>query len=99
MLIIHSELDYRLAISEGLAMFNVLQQRGIDSRILIFSDENHWVLKYENSLIWHLVVINWINEYVQLPRLVDSQGRDGGQFVRQSKRTPKDESKKAMNRN
>ncbi|KAL8850714.1 MAG: hypothetical protein Q9221_004362 [Calogaya cf. arnoldii] len=67
MLVIHNELDYRLPISEGLAMFNVLQERGIDSRFLTFSDENHWVLKEENSLVWHTVVLNWINKYAGLP--------------------------------
>ncbi|KAL8729840.1 MAG: hypothetical protein Q9166_004481 [cf. Caloplaca sp. 2 TL-2023] len=67
MLVIHNELDYRLPISEGLAMFNVLQEHGIESRFLTFSDENHWVLKEENSLVWHTVVLNWINKYVGLP--------------------------------
>ncbi|KAL8698551.1 MAG: hypothetical protein Q9201_006503 [Fulgogasparrea decipioides] len=67
MLVIHNELDYRLPISEGLAMFNVLQERGIKSRFLTFSDENHWVLKEQNSLVWHTVVLNWINEFVGLP--------------------------------
>ncbi|KAL8777456.1 MAG: hypothetical protein Q9213_007853 [Squamulea squamosa] len=67
MLVIHNELDYRLPISEGLAMFNVLQERRIDSRFLTFSDENHWVLKEENSLVWHTVVLNWINKYAGLP--------------------------------
>ncbi|KAI9719241.1 MAG: hypothetical protein M1812_003571 [Candelaria pacifica] len=66
-LIIHSELDYRLPISEGLAAFNVLQQKGIDSKFLSFPDENHFVLKPENSLHWHTVVINWTNKYVGLP--------------------------------
>lgn len=83
MLVIHNDLDFRLPITEGLTMFNVLQMRGIKSRFLTFSDENHWVLKYENSLVWHLVVFNWINEHVGLPRVVDSQGRDGNEFVRQ----------------
>ena len=68
MLVIHNELDYRLPISEGLAMFNVLQERGIKSRFLTFPDENHWVLKEENSLIWHTVVLNWINQFVGLPQ-------------------------------
>ena len=67
MLVIHNELDYRLPISEGLAMFNVLQERGIESRFLTFPDENHWVLKEENSLVWHTVVLNWINKFVGLP--------------------------------
>ncbi|KAL9028228.1 MAG: hypothetical protein Q9196_003372, partial [Gyalolechia fulgens] len=71
MLVIHNELDYRLPISEGLAMFNVLQERGIESRFLTFSDENHWVLKDENSLVWHTVVLNWINKFVGLPHYKD----------------------------
>lgn len=62
-LIIHSSKDYRLTISEGLAAFNVLQARGVDSQFLTFPDENHWVLKPENSLVWHKVVLNWINKY------------------------------------
>lgn len=40
-LVIHNELDYRLPISEGLAMFNVLQARGVPSKLLVFPDENH----------------------------------------------------------
>jgi len=66
-LVIHNEKDYRLCISEGLAAFNVLQARGIDSQFLTFPDENHWVLAPENSLVWHKVVLNWINKYVGLP--------------------------------
>ena len=66
-LIIHSELDYRLTMAEGLAAFNVLQMRGVESRFLYFPDENHWVLKPENSLVWHRVVLNWINRFVGLP--------------------------------
>ncbi|KAI9891010.1 MAG: hypothetical protein M1814_003361 [Vezdaea aestivalis] len=65
-LIIHNELDYRLPISEGLAAFNCLQVKGIPSRFLNFPDENHWVLKPENSLVWHQVVLEWINHHVGL---------------------------------
>ncbi|KAL2415538.1 putative dipeptidyl-peptidase 5 [Exophiala dermatitidis] len=86
MLVIHNELDYRLTISEGLSAFNVLQMKNIESRFLSFPDENHWVLKPENSLVWHLVVINWINKFVGLPKLVDRQGRDGSSFCRQERR-------------
>lgn len=62
-LVIHSELDYRLPISEGLAMFNVLQARNVPSKLLVFPDENHWVTKPENSLVWHREVLGWINKY------------------------------------
>jgi hypothetical protein len=60
--------------------------KNIESRFLSFPDENHWVLKPENSLVWHLVVINWINKFVGLPKLVDRQGRDGTSFCKQSRR-------------
>ncbi|KAL2259390.1 hypothetical protein VTK26DRAFT_6964 [Humicola hyalothermophila] len=62
-LIIHSELDYRLPVTEGLAAFNVLQARKVPSKLLVFPDENHWVLKPENSLVWHREVLGWINKY------------------------------------
>ncbi|KAI0176308.1 dipeptidyl peptidase [Hypoxylon sp. FL1284] len=62
-LVIHSELDYRLPVSEGLAAFNALQTRGVPSRLLMFPDENHWVLKPENSLVWHKQVLGWINKW------------------------------------
>lgn len=75
-LIIHNELDYRLPISEGLAAFNVLQERGVESRFLTFPDENHWVLNEENSLVWHTVVLNFINKFVGLP-LYKPEGKEG----------------------
>ncbi|KAL4888638.1 oligopeptidase family protein [Aspergillus ambiguus] len=68
-LIIHNELDYRLTIAEGLAAFNVLQMRGVESQFLTFPDENHWVLNPENALMWHNTVINWINKHVGLPQV------------------------------
>lgn len=66
-LIIHNEKDYRLTIAEGLAAFNVLQMKGIDSAFLTFPDENHWVTHPENALMWHYTIFNWINKHVGLP--------------------------------
>jgi dipeptidyl aminopeptidase/acylaminoacyl peptidase len=65
-LVIHSTKDYRLCISEGLATFNALQSRGIKSQFLTFPDESHWVLRHENSLLWHAAILDWINEAVGL---------------------------------
>lgn len=70
-LIIHSELDYRLLIGEGLAAFHTLQSRGVESQFLTFPDENHWVLKHENSLLWHQTVFNFINPKVGLKPLTE----------------------------
>jgi dipeptidyl aminopeptidase/acylaminoacyl peptidase len=70
-LVIHSSKDYRICISEGLAAFNVLQARGVESAFLTFPDENHWVLKAENSLVWHKTVLNWIRKYVGMEALIE----------------------------
>jgi len=61
--VIHNTLDYRLPESDGIALFNVLQNVGVPSRFLNFPNENHWVLKQENSLFWHKEIFNWINHY------------------------------------
>lgn len=79
-LIIHNELDYRLTISEGLSAFNVLQLRGIDSAFLTFPDENHWVLKPENSLMWHRTVFGFINRHVGLPGSGGGLEQNVGEF-------------------
>jgi dipeptidyl aminopeptidase/acylaminoacyl peptidase len=70
-LVIHNSKDYRICISEGLAAFNVLQAKGVESQLLTFPDENHWVLKPENSLVWHKTVLNWIRKYVGLSPYAD----------------------------
>ncbi|KAL4955824.1 putative dipeptidyl-peptidase 5 [Aspergillus filifer] len=62
-LVIHNDLDFRLAVSDGLSLFNVLQERGVPSRFLNFPDENHWVTSPENSLVWQQQVLGWINKY------------------------------------
>ncbi|KAI5781889.1 dipeptidyl-peptidase [Geopyxis carbonaria] len=62
-LVVHNDLDYRLPVSEGVALFNVLQERGVESRFLGFPDENHWVLGKENSRVWHKEVLGWLNKY------------------------------------
>lgn len=82
MLVIHNELDYRLTMAEGLSSFNVLQMRGIKSRFLSFPDENHFVLGQENSKVWHLQVLNWINRFVGLGKLVDMEGKGGTEYRR-----------------
>ena len=62
-LIIHSEKDFRIPIEQGLGAFDALQRRGIESRLLTFPDENHWVLKPANSLQWHATVLGWLDAH------------------------------------
>ena len=63
-LIIHGGHDYRIPLEQGLGAFDALQRRGIDSRLLVFPDENHWVLKPANSLQWHATVANWLRMHL-----------------------------------
>lgn len=63
MLVIHSDRDFRCPVTEGIAAFNTLQALGIESRFVNFPDENHFVLKEENSLQWHREVFRWLNKF------------------------------------
>ena len=62
-LVIHSEKDYRCPITEGLAAYNTLKAQGVTARFLTFSDECHWVLNPENSIVWHNEVFDFIKKY------------------------------------
>ncbi len=65
MLVIHGMKDYRIAYSQGLSSFTALQRKGIPSKLLIFPDENHWVLKPANSLQWHEQVLGWLDQWLK----------------------------------
>ena len=65
MLVVHGGLDYRVPLSQGLATFTALQRRGIESRLLYFPDENHWVLKPQNSVQWYDTVLAWLNAHLK----------------------------------
>jgi acylaminoacyl-peptidase len=63
-LVIHSERDYRIPVDQGIAAFTAAQLRGIPSELLTFPDENHWVLKPQNSLEWHETVAAWLDRWI-----------------------------------
>ncbi len=64
MLVIHGERDYRVVVTQGLATFTALQRRGIPSKLLYYPDENHWVLKPQNSIQWHDTVLAWLERWI-----------------------------------
>ncbi len=64
-LVIHGGMDFRIPDSHGMAAFTALQRRNIPSRYLQFPDENHWVLKPQNSKLWHQEVLAWIDRYTK----------------------------------
>jgi len=63
-LVIHSQLDYRLDVSQGFDLFTTLQREGVPSKMLYFPDEGHWVLKPQNSQHWYRTVNDWVDQWV-----------------------------------
>jgi dipeptidyl aminopeptidase/acylaminoacyl peptidase len=66
MLVVHGQLDLPRPLEQGIATFTALQRRGIDSKFLYFPDENHWVLKPQNSVQWHDTVNAWLKQHLRL---------------------------------
>ena len=65
MLVVHGGKDYRVVDTQGISTFTALQRRGIPSKFLYFPDENHWVLKPQNSLLWHETVLGWLDQWTK----------------------------------
>jgi dipeptidyl aminopeptidase/acylaminoacyl peptidase len=65
MLVVQGDLDFRIPTAQGLSAFTALQRRGIESKLLVFPDENHWVLKPANSVLWHHTVVDWLDHYLK----------------------------------
>lgn len=66
-LVVHGSNDFRIPISEGISVFTALQLKGVPSRFIHFTEENHWVLKAENSIVWYDEVLKWMNQYTAIP--------------------------------
>jgi dipeptidyl aminopeptidase/acylaminoacyl peptidase len=64
-LVIHGQKDYRLDLSQGLALFTTLQRMGVPSKMLYFPDEGHWVLKPQNSQLWYKMVNEWVDQWTK----------------------------------
>ena len=64
-LVIHGQLDYRLDVSQGFALFTTLQRLGVPSEMLYFPDEGHWVLKPQNSRLWNKTVSDWVDRWTK----------------------------------
>jgi dipeptidyl aminopeptidase/acylaminoacyl peptidase len=64
MLITHGERDYRVPVDQGLELYNVLQSKGVPCRLVVFPDENHWILKPRNSCFWVREVEAWLARWL-----------------------------------
>lgn len=64
-LIIHGQLDYRVPVGQAFELFRTLQSRGVESRLIYFPDENHWILKPNNSVYWYNEVQRWVERFAE----------------------------------
>ncbi|MCG3135271.1 MAG: Dipeptidyl-peptidase 5 [Planctomycetes bacterium] len=64
MLVTHGEKDYRVPIGQGLECYSILKAKGVPARLVYFPDENHWILKPRNSLLWHREVFAWLARWL-----------------------------------
>jgi dipeptidyl aminopeptidase/acylaminoacyl peptidase len=64
-LVIHGELDYRVPVGEGLQLFTALQKRGVESKLIVFPDEGHWILKPQNAQFWYANVLGWLDKHLK----------------------------------
>ena len=63
LMVIHGGMDYRVPVDQGMAAYNAAQMMGVPSRLLIFPDENHWILKPQNALMWHREYFRWLEQW------------------------------------
>lgn len=64
-LVIHGANDFRVVEVQGMATFTAAQRLGVPSKLLYFPDENHWILKPHNSILWHDTVLDWLNQWTR----------------------------------
>ncbi len=64
-LVIHGEKDYRILASQGMAAFNAAKLRGVPAEMLVFPDENHWVLQPQNGILWQRTFFSWLDKWLK----------------------------------
>ncbi|MBO4906038.1 MAG: S9 family peptidase [Bacteroidaceae bacterium] len=64
-LCIHGEKDYRINATQGMSAFNAARMRGIPAQLLLYPDENHWVLKPQNGILWQRTYFNWLKRWME----------------------------------
>jgi dipeptidyl aminopeptidase/acylaminoacyl peptidase len=81
-LVIHSQRDYRLDVSQGFELFTALQRLGVPSKMLYFPDEGHWVLKPQNAEMWNAVVGDWCDRWTKTGKYAETRNGDQGSGIR-----------------
>ena len=62
-LVTHGEMDYRVPVDQGYAAYNAAQIMGVDSKLILYPEENHWILRPQNSIHWNREFFDWLNKY------------------------------------
>ena len=62
-LVTHGEMDYRVPVDQGMAAFNAARMMGVEAKLLLFPEENHWILKPQNSVHWNREFFAWLDKY------------------------------------
>jgi dipeptidyl aminopeptidase/acylaminoacyl peptidase len=64
-LVVAGELDFRVPYTQSLEFFSALQEQNVPSKLLVFPDEGHWVLKPQNSELWYATFLGWLDKYLK----------------------------------
>jgi dipeptidyl aminopeptidase/acylaminoacyl peptidase len=88
-LVIHGELDYRVPYYQGLAYFNTMRVMDLDTRLVFFPDENHWILKPQNSRLWYKEFFDWCNRFTD-KKATGAKAAKSKKAVKVAKKKPAD---------
>jgi dipeptidyl aminopeptidase/acylaminoacyl peptidase len=66
-LVMHGEQDFRVPVSQGMQLFTALQSQKVPSKLILFPDEGHWILKPQNTVLWYTQFLDWINQWTKTP--------------------------------
>jgi dipeptidyl aminopeptidase/acylaminoacyl peptidase len=68
-LVMHGELDYRVPVGQGMQLFTGLQMQKVPSKMVLFPDEGHWILKPQNTMLWYRSFLDWVGEWTKKPTI------------------------------
>ncbi len=66
-LVMHGEMDYRVPVGQGMQLFTALQSQKVPSKLVLFPDEGHWILKPQNTVLWYNQFLDWVGEWLKKP--------------------------------
>ena len=74
-LVIHGELDFRVPYTQGLQLYTSLQLQKVPSKLLVYPDEGHWIMKPQNTVLWYDTFLEWVGEWLKKPAKADETAK------------------------